>query len=161
VNAAVALLVAAPPVGCASGPQASALRAELLRTDAAFSAMSVERGAAEAFRTYLAEDATSIENGGEFVRGRAAIVEGLVPRPGSRFALRWEPLQAEVATSGDLGYTFGRYTLLTATGDEPPKTHAGKYMTVWRRQADGTWRATVDMGNTSPSEKGPAPAASP
>ncbi len=118
-----------------------------MRADAAFSALSVERGAAEAFRQYLADDATEIQNGGDFVHGKAAIAGGLVPSAGKSFTLRWEPVQADASSSGDLGITYGRFTLEVSGGDAPPKKHTGKYMTVWRRQADGSWKVSVDMGN--------------
>jgi ketosteroid isomerase-like protein len=147
---ALALACAPPPVPAQTAPSSAALRAELLRADAAFSALSVARGAAQAFGAYLADDALEIEDGGDFVRGKAAIVADLVPKPGKTMTLRWEPLEAEISASGDLGYTFGRYTLEVGGGDAGPKTVKGKYMTVWRKQPDGAWKATVDMGNMTP-----------
>jgi len=128
----------------------AALRAELLRTDAEFAALSLRSGAPAAFSAYLADDAVSIENGGDFLRGKADIVAALAPAPGTRVTLRWEPLQADAAASGDLGYTFGRYSFDVVGADGASRVLRGKYMTVWRRGSDGAWRATVDMGNGSP-----------
>lgn len=141
-----------PPAQPASAAPASsaALRAELLRTDAAFAALSAARGPAEAFGAYLADDAVEIENGGDFLRGKAAIVAGLVPKPGKTLTIRWEPVEADAAAGGDIGYTYGRCTIEIGGGDAAAKTVRCKYMTVWRKQPDGSWKATVDMGNASP-----------
>jgi ketosteroid isomerase-like protein len=139
-----------PPPTVGVGPSSAALRAELLRTDAAFAALSVARGPAEAFGAYMADDAVEIENGGAFVRGKAAIVAGLVPKPGKTLTIRWEPVEADAAAGGDIGYTYGRCTIEVGGGDAAAKTVRCKYMTVWRKQPDGTWKATVDMGNMSP-----------
>ncbi len=61
-------------------------------------------------------------------------------RPGSR--LTWYPVLADVAQSGDLGYTTGPWT---ASQNGQPQA-AGEYLTVWRKQSDGTWKFVVDMG---------------
>jgi ketosteroid isomerase-like protein len=64
--------------------------------------------------------------------------------------LRWQPLWAEV--SGDLGYTTGRWQFHQPKKDGPEAgkdevVQQGRYVTVWRRQADGSWRAAFDLGN--------------
>jgi ketosteroid isomerase-like protein len=45
--------------------------------------------------------------------------------------------------SGDLGYSTGTYT---ATFGE--MTDKGKYVTIWRKQSDGSWKVTEDMFNS-------------
>lgn len=54
----------------------------------------------------------------------------------------------EVAKSGDLGYVQGHYTV-TATDPKTKKkvTEKGKYVTVYKKQADGTWKAIQDINN--------------
>lgn len=48
-------------------------------------------------------------------------------------------------SSGDLGYDVGYYHLQVAEGERPPGPAArGKFVTVWRRGADGRWRIHVD-----------------
>jgi uncharacterized protein (TIGR02246 family) len=52
--------------------------------------------------------------------------------------------------NGDLAYEVGSYTLrfqLTASGS-PPMTDDGKYVVVWKRQRDGSWKIAVDTWNT-------------
>jgi ketosteroid isomerase-like protein len=48
----------------------------------------------------------------------------------------------EVANSGDLGYATGFYTI-----DNPP-IDKGKYLEVWKKQPDGSWKAIADIFNS-------------
>ena len=54
----------------------------------------------------------------------------------------------EVAKSGDLGYAQGGYTM-TMTDPKTKKvlTVNGKYVEVFRKQADGGWKAVEDIIN--------------
>jgi len=64
-----------------------------------------------------------------------------------------------VAKSGDMAYSYGTYHL-TATGpDGKPMQDNGKYATVWKKQADGSWKSSLDIFNTdTPMAPPPAPA---
>ena len=57
-----------------------------------------------------------------------------------------------MASSGDLGYTYGNFVFKSKNKDGPT-VHYGKYMSVWRKQKDGSWKVVVDMGNSSPAPK--------
>ena len=64
------------------------------------------------------------------------------------FRLEWEPTHAELFPSGDFGYTTGTYTV-KFTADGGVQTQQGRYITVWRRQKDGTWKVAGDGGSPS------------
>jgi ketosteroid isomerase-like protein len=69
---------------------------------------------------------------------------------GEGSSLTWRPVHAWVATSKDLGFTVGEYV---ATGRGPSGAAVqrfGKYLTVWQRQRDGTWKFVADGGNSTP-----------
>ena len=121
----------------------------LLKTDIEFSKASVATSAAEAFAMYLADDAMQMPAGGNPIVGKQAILAGM----GSGYVLSWEPKKAEVAKSGDLGWTWGTYELHTKDAEGKPVVRYGKYVNVWRKQKDGAWKVILDMGNASP---GPA-----
>ena len=53
--------------------------------------------------------------------------------------------RAVAAGGGDLGWTSGRY-VATHTGPDGPVRSEGRYVTVWRRQPDGTWKVDLDTG---------------
>ncbi|WP_051531316.1 YybH family protein [Sphingomonas sp. URHD0057] len=61
----------------------------------------------------------------------------------------------EVARSGDLAYSRGHYSLqMTDAATKQPATSTGTYITVWKPQSDGKWKAVEDY-----IIPGPAPAA--
>jgi ketosteroid isomerase-like protein len=61
--------------------------------------------------------------------------------------LTWEPLYADISVSGDLGYTYGLFASHTKTGKLLGR---GKYVTIWKKQRDGTWKYVLDGGNEGP-----------
>jgi ketosteroid isomerase-like protein len=119
---------------------------QLIDTDKAFNDMAQREGTGKAFIAYSAEDPVMIRPGNMPLLGRTAFVESFSSVTGS--ALSWEPLKAEIAASQDLGYTFGRYTLREG---EEIKGH-GVYVSIWKRQPDGSWKFVLDGGGTTPEQ---------
>jgi ketosteroid isomerase-like protein len=72
------------------------------------------------------------------------------------FSLNWQPVKVEVAQSGDLGYTYGTYQLTMNDPAGNPVTDRGKYITVWKKQADGSWKSVADMFNSDLPPPAPA-----
>lgn len=116
---------------------------ELMGADSAFAAMSVSAGAKTAFRAFAEEDAVSFGGGAEMSAGREAIAAGFDGLP-SGAVLDWWPLGAEIAQSGDLGCTVGEATIASMA-------HYSKYLTIWKRQPDGSWKFVADGGNSRPA----------
>jgi uncharacterized protein (TIGR02246 family) len=54
----------------------------------------------------------------------------------------------EVARSGDLAWEHGVYQFTGTDKKGKPVTEKGKYLTVWKKQADGSWKAVADMDNS-------------
>ena len=117
----------------------------LLEVDAAFSALSVKRGTGPAFERFAAPNGIAV--GGTFIFGPEAIGVAFASEPGD--SVSWVPRFADIAESGDLGFTIGDATFaLVAT------TFYTKYLTVWQKQDNGSWRFVADLGNSRPA---PAP----
>ncbi len=64
------------------------------------------------------------------------------------FTISWKTVHAGVAKSGDLGYTAGTYEASFKGPDGKQVSEKGKYVTAWRKQKDGTWKAIHDIWNT-------------
>ncbi|HEY4643203.1 MAG TPA: DUF4440 domain-containing protein, partial [Bacteroidota bacterium] len=64
------------------------------------------------------------------------------------FAVKWQPTKVVAARSGDLGYSLGTYELSMDGPKGKPMTDRGKYVTIWKKQADGTWKVALDMFNS-------------
>ncbi len=119
----------------------------LIQTDKEFAACSIKKGAAEAFRKYLDDEAIMLSAGSMPVTGNENIFN-IMKNSGNDYTLEWGPEGGGVAGSGDLGWTWG-YFINKFKGDaESPKTRRGKYLNVWKF-AEGKWKVIVDMGNSN------------
>lgn len=111
----------------------------LIEAERAFSKTSEEKGFREAFLTWLAPDAIVF---------RPAPVEGRPiyekMDPANPAVLTWEPEVADIAASGEMGYTSGPFTLRPHRGAEP--TGFGHYVSVWKKGSEGTWKVFLDAG---------------
>jgi len=69
--------------------------------------------------------------------------------------LRWEPELAEISRSGDLGYTVGRWEARRRDAAGNVVRSEGRYVTIWRKEADGRFRVAVDAPLLAPGEGEP------
>jgi ketosteroid isomerase-like protein len=86
------------------------------------------------------------------LRGKQAIrayLERSARVPG--FRISWEPLEAKIAASGDMGYLIERTQVTMNDPSGQPVTQHMKALTVWRKQPDGSWKNVVDMTNPGPA----------
>jgi len=114
---------------------------ELIAADKAFSALSKEKGMNHAFLSYVAEDGVMLSPNKMPVVGKNKI-EALFQSDDSKLVFTWNPLHADVAKSGDLGYTYGTYEIL-----EGASIQKGTYVSVWKKDATGEWKFVLDSGN--------------
>jgi ketosteroid isomerase-like protein len=73
-----------------------------------------------------------------------------LPDPPKNVQLIWEPRYGDIAASGDLGYLTGPVRRIN------PAVNGGRpqpsiYASVWKRQADGSFRVIMDMGVPTPA----------
>lgn len=137
-------------VGCSSNPDLAAELENLSAADRAFARATAARGV-EGWVANFAEDGVMFQ-AGAIVRGHAAIGELMAPAfSDSSYSLSWEPEYAEVSRTADLGYTVGRYESRRVGPDGMSLVGTGRYVTIWRRDADGRWKVVLDIG--SPDEQ--------
>jgi uncharacterized protein (TIGR02246 family) len=126
------------------------LRQQIMQADRDFDAATAVKGA-DGWASYFAEDGKMYGADGNLLTGRAAIRELMAPLFGNpKNSLRWEPTFAAVSQSGDLGYTTGKSKRLGPGPDGKMTERDGRYLTVWRKQKDGSWKVEIDVGNTGP-----------
>jgi predicted ester cyclase/ketosteroid isomerase-like protein len=87
-------------------------------------------------RLYYAESAEVISANGEAIRGRNHIAEWLERFPP---IADWKLTDIEIDGAGELAFVRGSYTMLLQGRARVPFDH-GKYLEVWRKQSDGTWK---------------------
>ncbi|NOK36871.1 DUF4440 domain-containing protein [Corallococcus exercitus] len=127
---------------------------EAMAADRAFSAQSVREGMGKAFTAWAAQDAVLL-TGDAGLYGQDSIARVFAPFTLEQNGLSWEPVLGDAAASGDLAYTVGRAIATGKDAQGQPRKDFVKYLTVWRRQADGPWRYVTDGGNSSPGPQGP------
>lgn len=130
---------------CAPKVEVEQQKAALMEADRAWAQTTTD---AEKFMSYFAPDASVSPQGMPIAEGHDAIrqvLNGMMAMPG--FALAWEVTKADVAASGDLGYTAGTYTMTSNDAAGSPMTEKGKYVTIWKKQQDGQWKVAQDIFN--------------
>ena len=131
-------------------------RAALMATDDAFfEAVQASDDPVATLAAHFLDDANVLAPDMPMARGKEAsmaVFAALAALPG--YSLRWKAEIAEVGGAADLGYTIGPYHMEFLDPEGNPVVIDGKFMTIWKKQADGTWKTAVDMFNAD----GPPPA---
>lgn len=131
-----------------SGPNETAniekWKNEVIETERAFARMAKEKSISEAFIYFAAENAV-LNRDNTLIKERQGIIEhfGPVENTKTKRSLEWEPDFVDVATSGDLAYTYGKF-LYTKTDSTGTTSQEGIFHTVWKRQKDGSWKYVWD-----------------
>jgi ketosteroid isomerase-like protein len=78
-------------------------------------------------------------------------------KPGWNGLLAWTPMHAAISADGKLGWSTGPWTFSRDSTQKKPDSH-GEYMSVWRLQSDGSWKAVLDcgIGHPAPTRETPA-----
>lgn len=118
---------------------------EIVNTEKEFAEMAKTEGIPKAFLAYAAEEAVLMRNN-TLISGKDAIKYSFGnPDPGhGRVELAWKPDFVDVSRSGDLGYTYGKYTYSVIDSTGAIKLDSGIFHTVWKRQANGEWKFVWD-----------------
>ena len=122
--------------------------APVVAAERAFAADGLALGIKQSFLKNMADDAIVFQP--DPVNAREA-VSAQSDAPGPK--LEWWPVWAGIAASGDLGFTTGPYAV--------NGTRRGHYVTIWKKQADGSWKWVYDGGPASSAKDAPGPTSTP
>jgi len=108
---------------------------------------------ADKWASYFAEDGSGLYPGAGILNGKAAIKAAMAPMLADpNFSLTFQSTRAMASKGGDMVYSQGTYTMtMTNPKTKKPMTDKGKYLTVYTRQADGSWKAVADTFNSDSS----------
>jgi ketosteroid isomerase-like protein len=118
-------------------------KAEMMDADRTFSKLSKEKGMKKAFIEYMDGEGVLLRPDQYPLIGASAI-DFLSQINDTTFTLEWEPQKGYLAKSGELGYTYGVYSLKPSSKDT---VLYGTYVSIWKKQADGSWKYVLDTGN--------------
>ena len=117
---------------------------KLVGTEQSFARMAADKGTKAAFLEFLADDGiifNPTEANGKLV---------WKARPESPALLAWNPAWADVSSDGRLGYTTGGWEYRPNGKTDQPNAF-GEYVTIWLKQADGSFKAILDIGINHPA----------
>ena len=113
----------------------------------------------EKLMAHYADDATLLTTGMPASSGKDAIrkaLQGMVGDPA--MSLKFQASKVEVAKGGDIGYTQGTYALtMTDPNSKQVINDHGSYVTTYRKQADGSWKAVADIATSEVPPPAPQP----
>ena len=116
-------------------------------------AQAVAEGGGKAFASWFADDAVTLNNGQPAMIGRAAIAAKAQWDP-KQYQLSWVPEGGQMGPSNDMGFTWGHYEGKSKDQNGNPVMISGRYMTVWKKISDGTWKVALDASANEPPATG-------
>jgi ketosteroid isomerase-like protein len=123
---------------------AEALRAALLKVETDFAKHVAAKESVDAYLSFLADDVRLFRMDAFPAIGKEATRAMLAAKPG---AMTWQPVRADVSSSGDLGYSYGTYEFKTA---DRKAIESGNYLRIWKRRGKGKWKVVLDILNPVP-----------
>lgn len=119
----------------------------LADADLAFSDYSVRHGINKAFIEFAHDSVVLLKDKTMPIVGKQSLIESYRGKIDTGVILTWKPEKAFMAKNGELGYTYGFWTLVAKTD-----TTKGTYLTIWKKDANGNWKYIADTGNQGLSE---------
>ncbi len=109
-----------------------------------------EKGGA-GFAEWFAPDGVALGNGAAPLIGKVAIEKSATWSP-KDYLLTWTPTDGMMGPSGDMGYTWGHFEGRSKDANGNPVLTSGRYITMWRKEPDGSWKVVMDAGaNDAPT----------
>lgn len=119
---------------------------QLIRAEKNFAAYSVAHSTKEAFQQFIDSNSIMFDNGKP-----VKAIDLWNKREKNSAVLKWRPLFACLAGSGDFGYTTGPWTFQPSANDTI--VARGQFFTVWHINKKGEWKFLVDLGvSNTPAE---------
>jgi ketosteroid isomerase-like protein len=148
----LSILLLLPVTTIAQKPQPPSPLKQLVETEQAFSKTAEVKNARDAFMEFIADDGLLFRP--RAVNGKKWMNEHPVPTSDKHPLLAWQPAFAGMAKAGDLGFTTGPWEFKEDIKDARPSGY-GHFVTLWKKQENGSWRFVVDLGISHPQSGGP------
>lgn len=138
--------------GCATlrksmGDSRGAAEAAIRQADMAW-AKAAEVNNFEGVMSYYTKDARVLVPNLPMAIGTEAIQKAIRPIYAPGVVVKWQPTHVEASRCGEIGYAQGNYEIATNAPKGKPAIERGKYVEIWKKQADGNWKCAVDVFNS-------------
>ena len=119
------------------------LKFDMIDADRTFSRLSKEKGIKAAYLEYIDSNGVMLRPNSLPLTGGNAI-DFICRNNDTSILLTWEPKSASVSATGDMGFTYGIYSILHKSNKN---VTYGTYVNIWKRQADGSWKFILSSEN--------------
>lgn len=119
----------------------------LADAERAFAKLGVAQGVRASFMAFFAPDGINFQPGP--VNTQEALAKRPAPTGPLPTTLDWQPVWGAISAAGDMGFNTGPFTVTDNTPAKRPTQH-GLFFSVWKKQADGSWKVAVDIGTPTP-----------
>jgi uncharacterized protein (TIGR02246 family) len=145
--AACAAPAKAPEEPSSPPPDLAALRNTIQAREKEWSAAFLAGDAAGVAALYT-EDGAQVQASGDWFRGRDGITKAMQTQFDTLAVTAREDITDEVFPAGDYVVEIGHYSYQgTSKAGNKPRSAAGRYMVLWRKDTDGVWRLHRDIGS--------------
>lgn len=149
-KAIIVIVILLLPLACApKQPDMAALR----KTVDAYNSASKEAmltGNSDKVMSYYEADALEMAPNAPVIKGKESILafqQGMI-KAGMKFnAVDFQTL--ELTADGKSAYEIGSYDMTITIAPMGEMKDNGKYMALWRQQADGSWKVHAETWNTN------------
>jgi uncharacterized protein (TIGR02246 family) len=147
----LALAACAPPAKAPEAPppppDPAVLRDAIQAREKEWSAAFLAGNAAGVAALYT-EDGAQVQASGDWYRGRDGITKAMQAQFDTIAVSAREDITEEVIPAGDYAIEIGHYSYQGKSKvGAKPRSAAGRYMVLWRKDADGVWRLHRDIGD--------------
>jgi len=101
----------------------------------------------EGILVYYTDDASFLPPDAPIASGKEAI-RAVWTQLLANSDVSWQTTRVEVSSAGDLAYATGTYKITVDASDDNPVSEIGKWVAVWKKQADGSWKCVADIFNS-------------
>jgi uncharacterized protein (TIGR02246 family) len=149
---AMALSLVLISIGCqqapppAPKPDLKAEAAKIMETDAAWMKDYQAKNAAR-HASYYAEDGSWYVEGHPKATGREAIQKLAQVLFETETGGAWTTTKLVVSEAADFAYQVGAWDAINKAAKGKSTKTIGKFVTVWKKQPDGSWKVQEDIGN--------------
>jgi ketosteroid isomerase-like protein len=128
---------------CNSSTYTEKDKQSVVDAEKAFAQMAKDSGIARAFYLFADSNAVIKRENDTLIHGPAAIQAYYANTPAGT-TVSWSPDFVDISTDGSMGYTYGKYLWRIPRKDSGFTEYKGVFHTVWKKQADGSWKYVWD-----------------
>lgn len=117
---------------------------EIRKAETDFEAMVKSKGIAEGFSFFADSNAVIKRQNDSLIHGKQGIQNYYNGSVFNNATVTWKADFIDASGKGDMGYTYGNYTWVATDSTGKTSTFKGVFHTVWKKQADGSWKYVWD-----------------